>query len=394
MNQRNLFQNIFVIILIVFLVVACGEAKVPAANPKPSHAGEVNAPVVNPEPSPTEETKTPVVNSEPSPSGGENAPVVTPGPNPSTRSFSSMAYDSESDRVILFGGFTGDIDSEGTINDETWAYDPSNYVWVELAPASSPPPLGDSFMVYDSESDRVILYGGSDTHRGEINTTWAFDNNSNTWIEMAEGPSARMGHSMAYDAESDRVILFSGADYVDNAMTDDKYQDTWAYDFNSDTWESMKPTISPQGRIHYQMTYNSVADKVVVWGGVVGANSTDQSLWTYDYNANSWEENTFDGGPGTRANSEIIYDAESDRIILFGSSINETWAYDLAKNSWESMEPEGSPGRLSFHSMVYSDKSDQLVLFGGGLLYDKAKNNTWVYDHNTNNLWNVTPSEQ
>ena len=85
-------------------------------------------------------------------------------------------------------------------------------------------------MAYDAGSDRGILFGGTGGSE-----TWAYDFNSNTWTKMnpVVHPSGRWGHVMAYDEESKRVVLFGGGTGITPS------NETWAYDFNSNTWTHM-----------------------------------------------------------------------------------------------------------------------------------------------------------
>ncbi len=118
-------------------------------------------------------------------------------------------------------------------------------------------------LAYDAESDRVILFGGANEVAWGLNDTWAYDYNTNTWTEKSPGPAKHLGARIAYDAESDRIILFGGYN-----LAGILFNDTWAYDFNLDTWTEMKPSISPPGRNYQAMTYDAKSDRVLTWGGV------------------------------------------------------------------------------------------------------------------------------
>jgi len=94
-------------------------------------------------------------------------------------------------------------------------------------------------LVYDSENDLIILFGGY-THllTTEIDhETWAFDYNSNTWTQLNPvGNLHRRWQSMAYDSESGKIILFGGN------TGDDVYNfrnDTWVFDYNFNNWTMM-----------------------------------------------------------------------------------------------------------------------------------------------------------
>ena len=54
---------------------------------------------------------------------------------PSPRGYQVMAYDAESDRIIVFGGV---LNPEEGLND-TWAFDAGASIWQDMSPAQSPP---------------------------------------------------------------------------------------------------------------------------------------------------------------------------------------------------------------------------------------------------------------
>lgn len=154
--------------------------------------------------------------------------TTMPGLGPSPRGLVSMAYDAKSDRVIIFGGQIGIINSGDYIDyDDTWAYDLTDNQWTQMKPLSVPTVRSGAELAYDVESDRVIMFGGFSSSIFWADE-WAYDYNTNTWMKIAKGPGNRFGTSMAYDEESDRIILFGGwymnmSGFIEN--------DTWAYDF-------------------------------------------------------------------------------------------------------------------------------------------------------------------
>ena len=313
--------------------------------------------------------------------------------NPSPRDYTSMAYDIESDRVILFGGQIGVYTIEDSFLDDTWAYDVAANKWTEMKPVSRPSRRSVPELAYDAESDRVILFGGAfgaDFTTWGMADTWAYDYNTNTWEEMAKGPAKHLGDRLAYDSESDRVILFGGYDAIKGY-----FNDTWSYDFNSDTWTEMKPSTSPPGRFHHGMAYDAAADRVLVWSNYSNY-PDDVSIWSYDFNTNTWEEIKPGEGayPLSRDFPVLAYDVESDRTILYGGIPlgDETWAYAYKTNTWTKLEPGTIPGRLSKHAIVYSTAADRVILFGGviGSYTDNYSGETWSYEFNTNTWTNVT----
>jgi N-acetylneuraminic acid mutarotase len=226
------------------------------------------------------------------------------------------------------------VDIDGNV----WIYDPEAGAWEPRETSGGPHALLGTTMVYDSRSDRMILFGGLDLGDFSINKeTWAFDVDSNTWERMhpKKSPSPRNYYQMAYDERSDRVILFGGG------PESGVLGDTWAYDYESDTWTRMSPAISPPGRTYGWMVYDPRADRMVLYGG-----SEDQETaafddtWTYDYDTNRWTQLAIEG-PSARAWHAMSYDDRTQTIVLFGGGTSrddylaETWVFDPATQSWE-----------------------------------------------------------
>ena len=243
---------------------------------------------------------------------------MSPATAPSPRLGHAMAYDSESDRVLLFGGETAPLSN--VLNDETWVYDLNTDTWENRNPSPRPSARVQHAMAYDADSDRIILFGGW-TGTGQSTETWAYDFDSNTWTRRnpSESPLPRGGHFMAYDAASDRIVLFGGGD----GTTD--LGDTWAYDYDGDRWIRMNPGTSPSPRHGAAMAYDADADRAVLYGGIDGGDET----WVYDVNGDAWTLADEGSGPSSRFGARVSYDTESGRIVLFGGSSggDETWSH-------------------------------------------------------------------
>jgi len=314
---------------------------------------------------------------------------LTSGMAPSGRVHPAMAYDDESDRVVLFGGSTG------AESDETWAYDFETNTWTDVTPTARPFGRSGHAMAYDAQSDRVVLFGGLGQF-GPRNDTWAYDFNTNVWtnLDPATHPSARVSHSMTYDTESDRVILFGGDPGVLN-------DETWTYDLDANVWENASPATGPAARSGHALLYDAQSDRIVLFGGLTfigGFVDLPSDTWAYDTDTNEWTNaNPQEPGPPGRWRHAIAYDAESDRVILFGGDTGvpdgETWSYDLDRNAWSDMDPVTSPSPRWGHVMSYDSQSDRIILFGGETtpyVYEYS-NETWAYDFNTNEWRNATP---
>lgn len=360
MNNSRLMQLVGLTLLVIILTAAC-------AKPQPS-------------PTPIPPTATAI-----------QLPIKT---LPSARAAITLVHDAESDRLIMFGGQSGSYELETSFNDETWIYDVAANEWTQMNPASAPSKRSGSGLAYDAESDRVILFGGLAFNIFGLSDTWAYDYNTDTWKEMAKGPANHLGARLAYDTESDRIILFGGL----NMETFRYVNETWTFDFNSNTWTEMKPKTSPPGRNFQAITYDSKADRVLVWGGLDENEEkpVDESMWAYDFNTNTWNEMKPDNKthPSGRDFTQMVYNAKADRTILYGGTRGgtETWAFDYNTNAWIKLAPAVNPGGIEEHSLVYSNSMDCVILFGGFLnSTEKPSGETWSYDFNTNIWMNVTP---
>ena len=310
--------------------------------------------------------------------GVEGTAAIEVGRRPLGRAFHAMAYDAASDRVILFGGLSAPI-----IYGDTWAYDFNTNSWTAMNPPTSPDARTASAMAYDAQSDRVILFGGAFSQVGTLRDTWAFDFNSNAWTDMSATPSptVRSGHRLEYDARSDRVILFGGQTREPGFVT--FYDETWAYDFDTNAWAQLRPSMKPSGRTCFAMAYDAVSGRVILFGAENHGGLFDDT-WAYDFNTNAWTDMNPAPRPSTQDYQTMAYDAGSDRVILFGGTGgSETWAYDFNSNTWTKMNPVVHPSGRWGHVMVYDEESKRVVLFGGGTGITPS-NETWAYDFNSN----------
>ena len=249
----------------------------------------------------------------------------------SKRGYHATAYDIKADRVIIFGGM---IDSAGHPLRDTWTYDIAANTWAKMLPAESPG-MGEGPMAYDSAEDRTIYYAGNRIHVpgdtspfSQANQTWAYDYNTDTWTDLhAIGtPSGLMGARMVYDTKADRMILFGGlkvplpTNFVPKNLIFPT--DTWSYDFNKNTWTNMQPKSSPPGSNYIQMTYDAKSDRVLMFGacGGMGVVWGDDNVWAYDYKANTWTIQKPTVSPIMRDYGAMAYDPAMDRAFLFGGA--------------------------------------------------------------------------
>ncbi len=220
----------------------------------------------------------------------------------------NLSYDSARDRVVLYGGFTFP-----TLFD-TWEFDGTN--WSQRA--SDGPRVTDGFAtVYDSARHKVVLFGG----QPELFTdplsdqTWLWDGAAWTMATPATRPPGLRYASMAYDSDRQRVVLFGGR------RTDLSHSnETWEWDGTNWTLAS---TTGPTGGDSNPMAYDSVRHKTVLAYRALPAAFT-----TWEWDGTTWSlspQPSFNiCGPGLTGNAMVFDAAEAQCILTTTSSQQST----------------------------------------------------------------------
>jgi hypothetical protein len=199
------------------------------------------------------------------------------GPSPGSRLSPAMAYSSRNNALVMFGG-------QG--NNDTWALDVLTKHWVRQIPGDDPrsPPRRAQItnsMVYDSINDAFILFGGclcSGDWGPSAGDTWVYRLSTNTWTKMNPpvSPPARQGLNMIYDSENQVAVLFGGYDAPSNTA----FNDLWVYDYPSNTWTQVFPPASPPPRRIAGMAYDPVHQLAVLYAGARPGVGSLYDVWT------------------------------------------------------------------------------------------------------------------
>lgn len=259
------------------------------------------------------------------------ASVIDPaGPLPPRSGGAMSTFDGTN--VLLFGGNTQS--AKGLLGD-SWEF--SAGVWSVQSPAVSPSARFDAGMAYVSGTG-AVLFGGATTAETPLNDTWIFTGGNWSQLSLANGasPAARFGHAMASTGST--IVMFGGS-LGGNQLG----FDTWS--FASSTWTQLAPAVgtSPEARTGAAMVYDGYAGLFVMFGGVNSAGVLLDETWTFNTAGAVWTQVSVanGAGPSARVGAQMVFDAVSDRTVLFGGvsattmeADNQTWSFNSVSDVW------------------------------------------------------------
>lgn len=329
--------------------------------------------------------------------------TLRPRTSPGARTGFAMAYDSKRHRVLLFGGYLGQVE-----RNDLWEWD--GFDWRELpnAATTSPAPRIDASIAFDPHTGSMILFGGTSnwlagpgaTTHGD---TWQWDGARWHQLTPSASPTARAGAAIATDPIRGEIVLFGGVTYS-NA-----FQDTWIWDGASWVLRPQSGPVPPAartdlafdvelGRLVRQPTGGSAA-RVWSWDGAawIDDGQTPAGLpfgWTTDpmtgtalmfAGANvfrrgdaGWSAVPQPSSPPARTDAGFAPWTRLGRTVLFGGTadgegmvpLGDTWEWDGIQ--WrETTATSGTPP-ASGAAVMAEDPIDGVIVADGG--------STWRYD--------------
>jgi N-acetylneuraminic acid mutarotase len=298
---------------------------------------------------------------------------VTPqtGPAPTPRKLAGAVYDPAAHRMIVFAG------EEAVIRtNEVWAFDLSSHTWTDITPAIGSAPVGriTPASVYDSDNHQMLMFSGQ-SQLSFHNDVWLFDLTSHTWTEGTPPgplPEIRYGVASCYDPVSGTQVNFAGFTFQG------RFDDTWRYDPDTDTWSDVSPATSPLERCLHAGAYDAQNRHFYIYGGQNGGALND--IWQFDLASEMWTEMAPSTVPLGRFFAVFEYDSNNHRMTMFSGNrgtlglSNEVWVFDLTVKQWIALSPTGTaPVARDGAVGVYVSSEDRMVIFGGssgGLLND------------------------
>lgn len=160
------------------------------------------------------------------------------GRGPSARYYPTSAYDAESGLFYVWGGAQNEDPLSIDVVKDLWAWDGDKWTEYEVTGTQ---PSTRTFLgsLHDTKRNRLIVFGGQsgDFISCSFNDIFALDLNTLEWSELHDGsgkaPETRFHPHMQYDAARDRYLVFGGHADI-GAMND-----IWSFDPNTNTWDRL-----------------------------------------------------------------------------------------------------------------------------------------------------------
>jgi hypothetical protein len=195
-------------------------------------------------------------------------------------------------------------------------------------------------------------------------------------------PQVRYGAASAYDGAHDTLIVFGGTDRT-TYYNDVRVLANASGANGAPAWTTRQVTGTPPSPRSFALAaYNPAGDSLFVFGGVDGNNKIQADLFKLtgvSGTSGTWSSLPIAGTAPTPVRGQVsgIYAAASDTLLFFGginctasscTEYSDTWAIRTLGTgpTWSPVTPTGGapPGRF-FHSSVYDATSDRMVIFGG-----------------------------
>jgi hypothetical protein len=205
-------------------------------------------------------------------------PLSWSGSAPAARYGHTAVYDSTNALMMVFGGGEG-ITSPGPCQNDVWVLQNANgsgggQSWVQLAPSGGPPtPRYLHTGVYDSNSNSMMVFGGSDCSSGLFNDVWVLSHanglgGSPVWTQLSPsgaGPTAREDASAIYDPATNVMTVFAGDTGGSSVLAD-----AWTLSNANGTggtpaWTQLFPTgTAPPSRTGHTAVYDSSSNRMII----------------------------------------------------------------------------------------------------------------------------------
>lgn len=183
--------------------------------------------------------------------------------------------------------------------------------------------------------------------------------------------------------------------------------DTWTYDYETNTWTELATDASPDGRNYFGMEYVPPSrfdawfprlHGVIMYGDVMyDANgdptifdivSRTSDMWHLDVANATWTKVETKNTLEPVGYVKMAFDARRQSLMMFGGvrdhalwpeepTLDDTWTFNLYTKKFRKLSPRHSPSARSWHDTVATRRG--VMIFGGGPSRFEYTNETWKF---------------
>jgi hypothetical protein len=267
--------------------------------------------------------------------------------------------------------------------------------------------------VYDSATDQMIVFGGTDygtTNYSDVwvNTSVMSDSCNPTcdlnWIfDTPTGtlPAARSGHTAVYDSTNSRMIVFGGATGFPSRCVND----VWVLEnangvAGKPAWTELSPGNTPPAAREGQVAaYDPTTNSMTIFGGTDCNGNYLSDAWALS-NANGlggtpkWKELSPSGSiPPGRAFMSAAFNLSANTLTVYGGTDNpasnflsDVWLLSGASgtgktSSWSQLSPQGTAPPARYGAATEYDSTNNRMIVNGGNTPEGLLGDTWILEN-------------
>lgn len=343
-------------------------------------------------------------------------------------------YDAANNRLIVF---VPDPPAVGEAGNQVWVLTNANGLggtpeWIRLSPSGTPPfskALGS--VAYDSLTNRLIVYGGCGGDCAPALGGVFVLTNANglggppVWSQSTvTNPQNRTTHTGVYDPNSNSLIAFGGhLAFFGTDKNDTRVLSNGNGVMSPSSWSTLSPAGDPPPiRNSHTAIYDEVNNRMTVFAGSNYIAHSPPNYFISDYNdvwvlsdangvgAPTWTQLLPAGSlPSPRSAHSAVYDPVNNRMLAFGgfsweqttqthTSLDDLWLLSYANGlggtpTWTQITPCGTPpGPSVLHSAAFDAVHQRMILSGGrSQMSGVGTNRVWVLTMPTIQSVSATP---
>jgi cysteine-rich repeat protein len=261
------------------------------------------------------------------PPGGTWVEHLPTGSWPTARFGAGLAYDEARQRTLMFGGRPAGDSLTPSAADAMWSWDGATSTWMQLTPATMPPPRTQGAFAYDPVHQVAVLFGGIEANES-LNDTWVWD--GTTWTDLTptfdDMPGATQAVSLIWNPARQAFVLVPPPPDLESEVLE-----VWELALSSPTagtWRRV-PATPPMPRFFSAVFATLDGSGITVDGGA------DQSFGALDSRVElTWQ------GPRAADSCRRPEDIDGDGLVMCGSDDGTPPDPDC----WRVCTPDCPPG--------------------------------------------------